>query len=264
MAKDISNQRFSKLVAVKIVGKKNSNNIWECVCDCGNSISTTATSLLGGNTRSCGCLIVETMASLRKDITGKKFGYLTVIADLPSVKGRRFSLVKCDCGNEKTVNTYAMTSGRIISCSKCGKKKKTIKHGLSGNRLYFVWKSMIDRCYNPKFKHYRNYGGRGIAVDERWMSLEQFVSDMSDGYEKGLELDRIDNDKSYSKCNCRWSTKIENNRNKRTNVRVEYEGKTYVLKELSDILSIPYSSFGAMVKKRGIDYAINFYKNKKK
>lgn len=245
MAKDISNQRFSKLVAIEKVGRSGSNNIWKCICDCGNTTNTTTTSLILGGTRSCGCLIVETMKLKRKSIVGEKYSFLTVIEDLPSEKGRRVCMVRCDCGNEKKVQLHAMRYGKIKSCG-CYLNKTRVesatKHGLSRNRLYFVWKSMLDRCYNKNFKHYKNYGGRGISVDERWHKLENFVEDVSLGYRKGLELDRIDNNGNYSKYNFRWSTKSENNMNKRNTVYITYNNERKTAKDWCKLFGLNYNS----------------------
>lgn len=91
------------------------------------------------------------------------------------------------------------------------------KHGLSKNfRPYTIWKGMKQRCLNPNFKQYKDYGGRGIKVCPKWSdSFLSFWNDMKSTYADTLSIDRIDNDKGYSKSNCRWSTSEEQNNNKR-------------------------------------------------
>lgn len=104
--------------------------------------------------------------------------------------------------------------------------------------LYNVWRSMIDRCRNPKFKQWQDYGGRGINICERWIipvqGFHNFVSDMGhrpDGY----SLDRINNDLGYSPENCKWSSKKEQQRNKRVTRKVVIEGVEYIAADLAEI-----------------------------
>lgn len=83
---------------------------------------------------------------------------------------------------------------------------------------------MINRCHNKNHKDYYLYGKRGITVSKRWHIIANFIKDMYPTYKKGLYLDRIDNNKEYSKNNCRWSTAFEQANNTRKNVR--FNGKT--------------------------------------
>jgi hypothetical protein len=73
---------------------------------------------------------------------------------------------------------------------------------------------MLQRCRNPNNRDYRNYGARGIAVCERWLSFENFYADMGDP-PPGMSIDRVNNDLGYSAKNCRWATTSEQNRNRR-------------------------------------------------
>ena len=92
---------------------------------------------------------------------------------------------------------------------------KNTKHGMANTSIYSIWHSMKQRCLNPNNTNYKNYGGRGIKVCNRWLEFKNFYKDMGDRPE-GKELDRINNDGNYEPSNCRWITHIENNRNKRT------------------------------------------------
>ncbi len=100
--------------------------------------------------------------------------------------------------------------------------------------LYNVWADMKARCRNPHAKSWKDYGGRGISVCERWRtSYSTFVSDMGprpDGY----VLDRINNDGNYEPENCRWVDRVTSQRNRRVCVRVTIEGKEYLLADLAD------------------------------
>lgn len=90
-----------------------------------------------------------------------------------------------------------------------------IKHNLRYHRLYNVWQCMRARCCNPKNTNYKHYGGRGIAICKEWLDIQNFINDMYPSFQEGLTLDRIDNDKGYSKDNCRWATKLIQSRNTR-------------------------------------------------
>lgn len=104
--------------------------------------------------------------------------------------------------------------------------------------LYNVWLNMKSRCRNPNNPHYKSYGGRGISVCERWMSSYQaFESDMGPR-PKGFTLDRIDNDGDYAPENCKWSSRREQQRNRRVVRHVTIEGKSYLAVELAELAGI--------------------------
>lgn len=94
---------------------------------------------------------------------------------------------------------------------------------------------MKKRCYNVKSKSYMDYGGRGIRVCERWLlSFSSFVLDMGPRPTSQHQLDRTDNDGNYEPSNCRWSTRIVQARNRRSNWHIEYEGQTLLLVEWAE------------------------------
>jgi hypothetical protein len=99
---------------------------------------------------------------------------------------------------------------------------------------------MHNRCSNPNEPSYKNYGGRGIAVCDRWASFEAFAADMGER-PANHSIDRIDNDGPYSPENCRWATKAEQARNSRRTVMLTHEGETLCLKDWSTRLGIPYA-----------------------
>jgi hypothetical protein len=151
----------------------------------------------------------------RKSAIGKRFGRLTVLADVSDSGKNRRVLVRCSCFVEKTIFLSGLISGRVVSCG-CFQREKAVRHGMSYTRTYTAWANMKRRCENPKDRAFDNYGERGIFVCSRWSeSFENFLADMGE-CPPVLTLDRVDNDKGYTLGNCRWATVLEQNRNMRS------------------------------------------------
>lgn len=112
------------------------------------------------------------------------------------------------------------------------KFKKT--HGMTGTSIYNIWCSMIARCYNTKNVAFKSYGGRGILTSKRWLKFENFYLDMGERPDKKHTLDRRDNNRGYSKSNCRWVTYAQNNRNRRDNRVLMIRGKKYLVHEVCE------------------------------
>lgn len=122
------------------------------------------------------------------------------------------------------------------------------KHGLRHKRIYNIWKSMRQRCNNPKCRNYKNYGAKGIEVCEEWNDPVVFAEwAYKHGYDDTLTIDRIDVLKGYTPDNCRWTTyKLQAN-NKRNNVKIEFNGQSHTFGEWASITGISVSTLWARI-----------------
>ncbi len=136
----------------------------------------------------------------------------------------------CVCGKPvNRVKVYALFAGGTASCG-CLIREKTaarsITHGMSYSVEYSCWRSMMARCSNPRIAHFKNYGGRGITVCERWHKFENFLEDMGLRPSLGHSIDRIDPNGNYESANCRWATDTEQQRNRRDTRKITFNGET--------------------------------------
>jgi DNA-directed RNA polymerase subunit RPC12/RpoP len=144
-------------------------------------------------------------------------------------RNKERTTLKCECGNIWEVSTAH--SYHALRCKPCGYKIVSAsrkKHGSAGkkDKLYETWKDMRKRCNNENGMDYHNYGGRGISVCDRWNDFANFATDMGAHPENGMTLDRIDVNDNYCKENCKWSSRIEQSRNKRTSRFLTINGET--------------------------------------
>ena len=184
------------------------------------------------------------------DLTGQKFGRLTVVSRAENYitpKGLKFAMWNCvcDCGNKTTVVSGDLRGGKTKSCGcyhdECCSKRR-LKHGESSSKLYSIWKSMNQRCYNSNNKDYYNYGARGITVCNDWKN--DFVAfsswAKSNGYKEGLSIDRINSKNNYCPKNCRWvNSKIQAN-NTRRNRTITLGNEKHTIAEWSELKNINY------------------------
>lgn len=174
-------------------------------------------------------------------MAGDRFGRLTTLHATKRLYGGRLRAAwwcRCDCGNKQEVESSNLRRGNSTQCLTCAWKARgaaRATHGHTRNhaptKLYVTWKSMRDRCENPKNKRYADYGGRGVEVCARWLDFEVFAADMGEPPTGDHQIERRNNDKGYEPGNCYWATRYEQAQNKRNTRTLTYAGRTQTISE---------------------------------
>lgn len=190
-----------------------------------------------------------------KDLTGQRFGRLTVISRGDNTKnGGATWVCTCDCGKqkEKSVPTHDLICGKVRSCgclffvSNKGRRKT---HGKTNTRLHRIWISMRQRCNDPHHKAYRHYGGKGVTVCNEWNDFQSFYNwAMENEYRDNLTIDRIDSNGNYCPENCRWATMKEQQNNRSNNIRFSIGGQEKTISEWSAVSGISRATLEWRVK----------------
>jgi hypothetical protein len=220
--------RYGKLVITEYLGIFNKAKKVICKCDCGNYVTRYFSSLISKGSESCGCILTKNHFQI-----GGRYGKLIIIEEVDNIKvGKRTHRLikcKCDCGNEKIVRLTNLTSNNSKSCGCLQNKIPPIErhytHYMSDTIEYNSWKAMKRRCYDLKHRSYKDYGGRGIIVCDRWLEPDgkgciNFITDLGLRPSNKHTLDRINVNGIYEPSNCRWATHKEQSNNKRYNLKV--------------------------------------------
>lgn len=177
------------------------------------------------------------------DISGQTFGRLTAIAPVDRTKCKHILwLCICECGAESVVRATYLRRGLTRSCGCLHREElaeRLTLHGMSGSLEYRTWQDMRERCENPNDGKHKHYGGRGITVCDRWQTFEYFYADMGDK-PAGLTIDRINNDGDYTPENCKWSTRKQQQRNKRNNRLLTMNEQTLCIAEWAEKTGLGY------------------------
>lgn len=178
------------------------------------------------------------------DLTGERYGRLTVI-DVAENRGNKTAWnCLCDCGNALTVTTGELRRGDTKSCGCFHIQRATesnVTHGRRYSKEHSIWTSMKTRCFNPRNKHFKFYGKLGVTVCERWLDFAKFFEDMGE-CPQGLTLERNDPTGDYSPENCRWATASEQACNKRNSIWLDFGGRYLPLKLWAERLQICYGT----------------------
>lgn len=177
------------------------------------------------------------------DITGRKFGRITVI-DLSGVSknGKKVWNCVCDCGVEKRILSGSLLSGRTKSCGclsvDTSRENATI-HNHCYENIYSIYKGIKSRCYNKNHKNYSTYGGRGVIMCDRWLNdVNLFILDMGPRPSTRHSVDRIDNNGNYEPSNCKWSTQKEQCNNNSRNHPITWNGITKNIGQWAELTGI--------------------------
>lgn len=224
-----------------------------CECECGKKINIPFLAIKKGSYISCGCY---QNFNFERDYKNKKYHNIEIIKLVD--EKNKIVKCKCHCGNffETKLINITKTKRYVIGCEKCNDGKhllyniKKTDETIYGN-LRSILNSIKQRCLNTNEKSYHNYGGRGITICNEWKNdSNNFIMwALNNGYQKGLEIDRINNDGNYEPNNCRWVTKTINANNKRNSVKYIFNGVQMSIKEISEIVEIPITTLKSRLNK---------------
>jgi hypothetical protein len=191
-----------------------------------------------------------------KNLTGERYGRLEVLSYAGKNRSRQSMWsCRCECGTEAVVAGYHLSGGHTQSCG-CLRLERlsaaNTKHGASRSSEYQSWLGMLKRCYNTNGKAFSNYGGRGLRVCSRWKnSFEKFFEDIGPRPTAKHTIERKDNSLGYCKENCVWATRKQQNRNRRSNRRLTFNGKTQLMVEWEEELGLPKGTISSRVTQYG-------------
>lgn len=177
-----------------------------------------------------------------RDLTGAKFGRLTVIGYAGVEKNVSYWYCQCGCGH--FVRSAGSSLGKGAKSCGCYNldvaRQRNTTHGMTYSSEYRIWSLMLDRCKNPKNSRFHRYGGRGIAVCERWLKFENFYADLGARPSLNHSIDRIDSNGNYEPGNVQWATPKEQQRNRCNNRMVNHNGALMSFAEACEIAGVSH------------------------
>lgn len=246
-------EKCGKLTVVSLNEEKTRHGVlfWNCLCECGNKYIARGSNLKSGKSTHCGCSRKEYPNNFI-DLTGRKYGSLTVLDIYSHSKGRIMWNCVCDCGQRIVANGESLRTGNRKTCGDRTRHRKTVRIRLSDTdrRLRSEWRSMLARC-TPKYHSRKNYFDKGISVCEEWNDFEAFEAwALNNGYANDLTLDRINCAGNYEPDNCRWADMKTQQNNRTDNVYICLDGVTKTMRQWSEHYGIPYGTVKAR-RRRG-------------
>jgi hypothetical protein len=194
------------------------------------------------------------------DLTGQRFGRLVATHREDGVVPVRWCCT-CDCGETTTVVTANLIGGSKTKSCGCLARDTTVArsrtHGMSRTPTYNAWRGILARCYSPGFIGWARYGGRGIAVCDRWReNFAAFLADMGPRPSPRHSIDRIDVNGNYEPGNCRWATMTTQQRNRGNNRMITINGETLCVAEWADRHGIEHGTLLARLRKMPPEQAV--------
>ncbi len=187
------------------------------------------------------------------DLIGMRFGLLTAVQFMHRDSDyKQIWECLCDCGSTVMAHRGSLKRGNTTSCG-CGR----VKHGETASALYGIWQCMLNRCANPNYRQYADYGGRGVKVCDQWRhDFVAFRDYMGHRPTDKHTLDRIDNNGDYEPGNVRWSTRAEQLRNRRNNVMLTHNGETLCLADWAKRLDCHFTTLLLRLRKMPVAEAL--------
>lgn len=251
---DLTKQTFGQLFVIKRApNSKEGRAHWKCKCQCGKTVIVCSYSLRSGATTSCGCFNKEILKARVIDITGQKFGRLTILKQVENKNNRVYWKCHCDCGNIISVQSSDLRSGHTKSCGclclELAIERKTT-HGMCNTPEYNVWTLMLSRCCNAKNAAFKDYGGRGITVCDEWQqNFMAFYNHIGPRPSPKHTIDRINNNGNYEPYNIRWATRYEQNNNGRNNHKITIHNWTMNLGQWAQFVGKKRQTIFSRLKK---------------
>lgn len=200
---------------------------------------------------------------------GKRFGRLVIVSYEGVKNSRSYFLCQCDCGVQKEVQEKRLKNGETMSCGcRLNEIHKQIsinsyKHGNGGRKdaspEFKAWCKMRYRCLDPNCERYKNYGGRGIKICDRWADFKNFLADMGAKPFPHYSLERVDNDGNYCPENCKWIPYSEQTKNRTNSHWIEFSGERMILSDWARRFEIDPSRLCDHLKRKSIEDAMAFF-----
>lgn len=235
---DLTGRQFYELTVIKKTESNKYGVVWECKCNCGNTIFVNTNQLKCGAKKSCGC---KRILKKNYDISGEKFGRLLVVREVEPKQTKygklRMCECLCDCGKIVYKLRTHLVRGDIKSCGclKYDVNHEKGRHNMTNTRIHFCWLSMLERC--GKLENYKD-----VSVCPEWLVFENFYEwSMNNGYRDDLTIDRINPYGNYEPENCRWADWKTQQNNKRNNRYFTIDGETHTMKEWAETYGVNYN-----------------------
>lgn len=186
------------------------------------------------------------------DLTGQKFGKLTAMNYVSKNNSTRAHWkCQCDCGNITITSGQNLRNGKSKSCG-CARNEHIahlkLTHNKSHSPEYQTWNDMIKRCTNPNNKSFKNYGGRGITIYEKWRkSFYEFYNYIGNRPTPKHTIERINNNLGYIPGNIKWATCKEQNNNRRSNHQITFNGETMNVSQWAKKLGIKRATLNSRI-----------------